>query len=62
MCESDKTVTGIAIRTVGAGLRVNFEDPSDGSHGWIMERMSLHDPIVIFNVESTVSFVQTAVD
>ncbi|CAN0479623.1 unnamed protein product, partial [Discosporangium mesarthrocarpum] len=33
------------------GLRVNV-DEGEGRAGWIMNRMSLHDPVVIFNVES----------
>lgn len=36
------------------GLRVAV-DEGDGRAGWLMNRMSLHEPIVIFNVES-VSF------
>ncbi|CAM9568963.1 unnamed protein product [Chrysoparadoxa australica] len=35
------------------GLRVNIAEGDDRS-GWLMARMSLHDPIVIFNVESEV--------
>jgi hypothetical protein len=35
------------------GLRVNVDEGSNRS-GWVMERMSLHDPIIIFNVESEV--------
>ncbi|KAG5186936.1 hypothetical protein JKP88DRAFT_348102 [Tribonema minus] len=35
------------------GLRVNV-DEGGGRRGWAMARMSLHDPIVIFNVESEV--------
>lgn len=27
-------------------------DEGDGRAGWLMNRMSLHEPIVIFNVES----------
>lgn len=27
-------------------------DENDGRAGWLMNRMSLHEPIVIFNVES----------
>lgn len=33
------------------GLRVKV-DEGEGSEGWLMNRMSLHEPIVIFNVES----------
>ena len=33
------------------GLRVKV-DEGNGSEGWLMNRMSLHEPIVIFNVES----------
>lgn len=36
------------------GLRVNVRE-AGGRSGWILSRMSLHDPIVIFNVESEVS-------
>lgn len=38
--------------------KVNFEglrvvvDEGNGKAGWVMNRMSLHEPIVIFNVES----------
>lgn len=35
------------------GLRVKV-DEGEGSEGWLMNRMSLHEPIVIFNVESEV--------
>jgi hypothetical protein len=35
------------------GLRVNVDEGNCRS-GWVMERMSLHDPIIIFNVESEV--------
>eukprot|EP00904_Undaria_pinnatifida_P006639 jgi/Undpi1/3104/HiC_scaffold_15.g06478.m1 len=35
------------------GLRVAV-DEGDGRAGWLMNRMSLHEPIVIFNVESEV--------
>lgn len=33
------------------GLRV-VVDEGGGKAGWLMNRMSLHEPIVIFNVES----------
>lgn len=33
------------------GLRVKV-DEGNGREGWLMNRMSLHEPIVIFNVES----------
>ena len=33
------------------GLRVKV-DEGEGREGWLMNRMSLHEPIVIFNVES----------
>lgn len=33
------------------GLRVSVEE-GDGRAGWLMNRLSLHEPIVIFNVES----------
>ncbi|CAN0009703.1 unnamed protein product [Hapterophycus canaliculatus] len=35
------------------GLRVKV-DEGEGREGWLMNRMSLHEPIVIFNVESEV--------
>ncbi|CAM9127754.1 unnamed protein product [Laminaria digitata] len=35
------------------GLRVAV-DEGDGRAGWLMNRMSLHEPIVIFNIESEV--------
>ncbi|CAM9099175.1 unnamed protein product [Ectocarpus sp. 6 AP-2014] len=35
------------------GLRVKV-DEGEGNEGWLMNRMSLHEPIVIFNVESEV--------
>lgn len=33
------------------GLRVKVDEGA-GKGGWLMNRMSLHEPIVIFNVES----------
>lgn len=33
------------------GLRVSV-DEGNGRAGWLMNRLSLHEPIVIFNVES----------
>ncbi|CAM9315719.1 unnamed protein product [Scytosiphon promiscuus] len=54
--------TEVAVATVSQweteetnfeGLRVKV-DEGGGREGWLMNRMSLHEPIVIFNVESEV--------